>query len=142
MKSRFFICLLTLVAYSGNLMHSVLPHHHYASYNEYKDSSHGSHQEEGHDHEEEGANKSDDNHELPAGLFFLTHTSNIDFSLTKFSSQQGVKVKIQSSDVHVKDILLSDNNFAESLFQIPDSPFRVDDPTLSSRSLRAPPSII
>jgi hypothetical protein len=131
-----------LIAYSINLAHSILPHQHFSSIKEYQQTVNEPHQEEDqqHGHEENHGN-GHAGQELPINLFFLTHAPNIDFSLSKFSFEQKFKVTIQQPDFLANNVLLSYKYVAESLFPIPDLPLRIDCPTLSSRSLRAPPII-
>jgi hypothetical protein len=142
MKVRSFICAFVLIAYLISLAHSVLPHRHYSSIKEYQEAVNGSHHDKGHQHDQDNNHEKGENgKELPSSLFFLTHTSNVDFSLSKFSFEQKIKVKIQWPKLISEIVFLSDKYVAESLFHIPDSPLRVDYPTLSSRLLRAPPFI-
>lgn len=142
MKSRWFTCILILAAYSVSLAHSVLPHHHYASLLEYREAANGSKQDKDHQHNHDDKHeKGDTGQQLPDGLFFLTHVSNVDFSQAKFSFDQKVKVKIQWPELQMEVAFLPGACFTESLFHIPVSPPGVDSPVLSSRALRAPPSI-
>ncbi len=142
MKIRWTICVLILVAYSINLAHSILPHHHFSSIKEYRQAVNEPHQEEAHQHgSEENHENGHASQELPVNLFFLTHASNVDFSLSKFSFEQKSKVAIQLPGFLANNVLISYKYVAESLFPIPDSPLRIDCPILSSRSLRAPPIV-
>lgn len=139
MKSRWFICVFILAAYSVSLAHSVLPHHHYASLADYKNREAAN--EPQHDHDADHKT-GDTGEELPGSLFFLTHLSNVDFALSKLSFDQKFKIKVQWPAIQIEDISIGDTYFTEPLFHIPDSPPWVDNPILSCRSLRAPPSVI
>lgn len=134
---RTFIYSLLLVAYSLSLVHSVIPHHHFDSYSEFK-AGH-TNEEDKHDHShsksEEDRDEQSDN-----SPFVGTHVSNIDFLTTTYTFKKESKEKVQTYNVVLtENSHLLDAAFDNSVFHIPIKPPRTDNPIFSSRLLRAPP---
>ncbi len=136
MKIKSCIYFLVLIAYSLSITHSVIPHYHFDSLSEFKSAyTHDESEQSNKDHNHENEDSTD------SGLFFLTHTTNIDF-LPSTSVLDG---KIASKNFQVNSTavpqssLLIEAWFGDNVFHIPiKSPSR-DHSLFSSRLLRAPP---
>lgn len=138
MKSKLCIYILVLVAYSASLTHNLLPHAHYRSFVEFLTAGSSDQHK---DHEHGGDKKTEDSSESPLGLFFFSHLSNLDVAQNKFSFSQKVKVKILEPARTVTYLNLSSFSIDRSFLESPHIFVKLDDPVLSSRALRAPPSL-
>lgn len=134
---RSFIYSLVLVAYSLSLAHSVIPHHHFDSYSEFK-AGH-SREEDKHDHSH---SKSEDDRDEQSdnSPFVGAHVSNIDFSVTTYTFKKKAQGKTPTYNVALTETShLLDASFENSVFHIPIRPPLLDHSCFSSRLLRAPP---
>ena len=140
LKKLLFVCVL-LFAYSGTILHSIVPHHHHDSHKEAKEHHHHGDQSS-HSHEDNSQDNND--HEQTGSLYFLTHSVNSDI-VVSHSSFFAESVKGKSTEKPIIAYLeLPQIGFAFS-FQVfhPPSDDSVTETSLYLfRALRAPPSFI
>jgi len=135
-KIKLFIYCLVLIAYSLSIAHSLIPHSHFNSLGEFKSAhTHDADEEGNHEHNHENEGTSD------SGLFFLTHTANIDFlPSTSVPDKKVVSKNFQFNTAATLQIsILTDVWFVDKVFHIPIKPPRRDYSLFSTRLLRAPP---
>lgn len=132
---RQLILGLTLLAHSLSIAHSLIPHHHFNSLSEYKSAhTQDENEQNNHGHNNQNGETSD------TGLFFLTHTTNIDFlPSTIVPSKEIVSEDFQANNTVLQSSLLIEAWFVNKVFHIPINPPRRDYTLFSSRILRAPP---
>lgn len=137
MRISSFIYLLVLMAYSLSLAHSVIPHHHFDSYTEFKAGHDHEKSEHQHNHDE---SESDSDEQSDNSLFVGTHVSNIDFSLATYTFKKKSQEKVQDyNNALIENSHLLEAYFDNSVFHIPICLPPLDHPLFSSRLLRAPP---
>ena len=140
MQKRLIILYVFLFSYSGAILHSIVPHHHHNSNKEAKEHYHHDNQTS-HSHGNE--DKDSNNHEHNDSLYFLTHSSNADISVSHASSERAVKIKKAEKLVTLYTVLpVFSRAPSQQIFHPPaDNPIP-DNSHYLFRSLRAPPSFI
>ena len=90
MLKKILFVYVFLFAYSGAILHSIIPHHHHDSHKEATEHHHpGSEKSHSHHHDKEDSNE----HEQSNSVYFLTHAANSDITVAH-SSEQGIsKIK-------------------------------------------------
>jgi hypothetical protein len=130
-----------LFAYSGAILHSIVPHHHHDSHKEAKEHHHHGTQAS-HSHDD---NKQDNNdYEHTGSLYFLTHSVNSDI-VVSHSASFAESVKGKSTDNPISAYPeLPKFGFALSfqVFHPPSDDSIAEFRLYHFRALRAPPSII
>ena len=142
MKTRVILYILTLLAYTLSLAHSVIPHHHHKSTEEARSHEHTkSHRHDHgknhhhHDSEEKPEHESD----KTGHFFFFSHDINTDVLIKHTSVGKSVKTnKVQVALPEEKQIAPFEF-FAHLVFHPPQSDKIFVFEIHSSRSLRAPP---
>jgi hypothetical protein len=146
MKTRNILYVLTLVAYSLSLAHSVIPHHHHqtadeAAAHKNEDDHHHDHAQ-AHHHHDNDENKHDENSNQTGHFFFFSHDINADVLVKNILVKSPVKTKKVQISVPVKKQVFNFVVSAHLVFHPPqDDPFsRLKN--LSSSALRAPPQVL
>lgn len=138
MLKKLLFVYVFLFAYSGAILHSIVPHHHHDSHKEAKEHHHHGDQSN-HSHDNNPQDKSD--HEHTGSVYFLTHAVNAD-SVVGHSSSFTESVKGKSAQKPITAYVeLPQFGFVFS-FQVfhPPSDDSVSETTLYLyRALRAPP---
>jgi hypothetical protein len=136
MKIKLLLSGLVLIAYALSLTHSVVPHDHFDSYNDFKA---GHVHKDSHEHKHHDGDDRHDEHSTESP-FVVTHFSNTDISVNTFALEERTPDKIQHvSDALIEDIHILEASFGKSIFHIPIRPPLLDCFLFSSRLLRAPP---
>lgn len=134
---RSFVIFLIMGAYALWLMHSVIPHDHYESFDDFK----VAHAHSGHEHEH-GHNENDDqdNEEHDGSLLIVTHFANADVSTKTFTLKKAACARIKHiSAALVVNPRLLEINFSRTVFHVPIRAPLSDIYLAASRPLRAPP---
>ncbi len=140
LKKLFFVSVF-LFAYSGAILHSIVPHHHHNSHKEAKEHhQHGD--QSSHSHNDNTKDSNDQEH--TGSLYFLTHAFNADIVVSHFSTIEGsVKGKSTEKPITVF-IKVSRFSFESSpqIFHPPTDDSSAETSYYLFRALRAPPSFI
>ncbi len=141
MLKKLLFVYVFLFAYSGAILHSIVPHHHHDSHKEAKEHHHHGDQSS-HSHDE--STKDNNEHEHTGSLYFLTHAVNADI-VVSHSSSFVESVKSKSIEKSITSYLELPQFGFESSFQVfhPPSDDSIAETSLYLfRALRAPPSFI
>ena len=140
MQKRLIILYVFLFSYSGAILHSIVPHHHHNSNKEAKGHHHHDHQTS-HSHGNE--DKDSNNHEHNDSLYFLTHSSNADISVSQTSGEGAVKIKKAEKLVTLYTVLPVFSIVpSQQIFHPPSDGLIPDNSHYLFSALRAPPSFI
>ena len=140
MQKRLIILYVFLFSYSGAILHSIVPHHHHNSSKEAKEHHHHDHQTS-HSHGSE--DKDSNNHEQSDSLYFLTHSTNADVSISHASTEGAVKIKKAEKWVCLYTLLpIYSLVHSQQIFHPPSDDFIPDNSYYLFSALRAPPSFI
>ncbi len=140
MLKKLLFVYAFLFAYSGAILHSIVPHHHHNSHKEAKQHHHhGNGDTNSHHHDKQDGNE----HEDSKSIYFLTHAANSDITITH-SSEQGVsKIKKTEKQVAAYSLLAIFRIVPSQQIFHPPSDDSISDTTLYLFSaLRAPPRSI
>lgn len=136
MKIKSLLYGLVLIAYALSLTHSVVPHGHFDSYNDFK-AGHAHKDSHEPDHHDGDGRHNERSNESP---FVVTHFSNTDISVNTFALGKRTPDKIQhGSDGLIETTHLLETPFGNSVFHVPIRAPLDEYLLFSSRSLRAPP---
>jgi hypothetical protein len=145
MKTRSILYVITLVAYSLSLAHSVIPHHHHKTADEAAAHKHAEDHQSGqkHHHHHDNHEKSNEKKSDATGhFFFFNHDINADVLVRHTENKLVAKVKTQKLAVHVNEQVIAFAVSEHLVFHPPQ-----DDPDfvttiVSSGPLRAPPAYL
>lgn len=136
MKIKSILYGLVLIAYALSLAHSVVPHDHFDSYNDFK-AGHAHKDSNSHKHHDDNGRHDEHSSQSP---FVATHFSNTDISVNTFAFEERTSDQSQhGGDALREDTHLLEASFGRSIFHIPIRPPLPDSFLFSSRLLRAPP---
>lgn len=135
-KIKSLLYGLVLIAYALSLSHSVVPHDHFDSYNDFKE---GHAHRDSHEHDHHDGDGPQDEHSTESP-FVVTHFSNTDIVVNTLALGERTPDKIQhGSDALIEITHLLEAPFGNSVFHVPIRPPLLDHSRFSSRLLRAPP---
>ena len=141
MLKKLLFVYVFLFAYSGAILHSIVPHHHHDSNKEAKEHHHHGTQAS-HSHDDNSQESTD--HKHAGSLYFLTHAVNSDI-VVSHSASFTESVKSKSTENPITAYLeLPQFGFAFSfqVFRPPSDDSIAETPLYHFRALRAPPSFI
>jgi hypothetical protein len=145
MKMRNILYVLTLMAYSLSLAHSVIPHHHHKTADEA--AAHNHQDDHHHDHtpglhHDKDENKPDKKSNSTGHFFFFSHEINADVLVKDISVKTPVKTKKAQISVPVKEKVFSFVVSAHLVFHPPQDDPLPRDNYFCSRIPRAPPQLL
>jgi hypothetical protein len=144
MKGRIALYVLTLIAYTLSLAHSVIPHHHHDNLAQAREHSHSNghhHHHHSHEHNNEESPKDSHDHDT-SHLFFLTHVANSDVLIKRIAIDGPVKLKKIDIAIPRDEQIIIFELLEYQVFQPPQDADIFIAPAYSTRSLRAPPAFI
>ncbi len=98
MPKKLLFVYVFLFSYSGAILHSIVPHHHHNSHKEVKEHHHQDNQTS-HTHNDEHQDSND--HGNSDSLYLLTHSSNVDATVSHASIEVPVKGKKAENQIAV-----------------------------------------
>lgn len=137
MLKKILFVYVFLFAYSGAILHSIVPHHHHDSPKEATEHHHhNSADSHSHQHDKQDTNE----HEDSNSVYFLTHAANGDITITH-SSEQGIyKTKKTEKTVAIYSLLAIFRIVpSQQIFHPPSDDVITDTSRYLFRALRAPP---
>lgn len=139
MQKRLVILYVFLFSYSGAILHSIVPHHHHNSNKEAKEHHHHDNQtSHSHSNEHKDSNNQDND-----SLYFLTHSTNADISVSHASSEGAVKIKKAEKLVSLYSVQPVFSLVpSQQIFHPPSDDLIPDNSHYLFSALRAPPSFI
>lgn len=142
MKVKSLLYFLVLFAYTLFLAHSVVPHAHFESFSEFRNTHTHHHNDHGSSHQQHSDEQSNHDHEA-GGLLVLAHATNFDFAPNIFKfSKPAVEKNHPYCPAAISSVYSRYESFAKPVFHVPIEPPPLRPVYLSSRSLRAPPSYL
>jgi hypothetical protein len=140
MLKKLLFVYVFLFAYSGAILHSIVPHHHHDSH---KEATEHHHHGSGDSHSQHHDKKDTNGHEDPSSVYFLTHAANADVTLAHSSEQGFVKIKKTEKQVAVYNLLaIFRIVHSQQIFHPPSDDAITDNSPYLFRALRAPPIFI
>lgn len=137
MLKKLLFVYVFLFAYSGSILHSIVPHHHHDSHKEATEHHHhGSEESHAHHHDK----KTDNDHEDSGLVYFITHAANSDITIAHSSEQGLAKIKKTEKQVVVYSLLSIFKIIpSQQIFHPPSDDVIPDNTHYLFRALRAPP---
>lgn len=138
MQKKLLFTYVFLIAYSGAMLHSIVPHHHHDSLK--KATEHHHHHEndgyQSHQHDQQDKNRHDDANPI----YFLTHAANSDITIAHSSEQGTVKIKKSEKQVASSSLFIIFRKVPlNQIFDPPLDDIITDNSLYLFRTLRAPP---
>jgi hypothetical protein len=143
MKTRYTLYVITLIAYTLSLAHSVIPHHHHKTADEAAVHEHADHHDHSAGHHHNHKQKQEDKKPAETGhFFFFTHDVNADVLIKHSATDKPVKVKKVHIAVPVSQQIISFEGSAHLVFHpLQDDP-HIRSTVFSFHALRGPPSLV
>ena len=141
MLKKLLFVYVFLFAYSGAILHSIVPHHHHDSHKEAKEHHHHGDQSS---HSHDDNSKDNNDHEQTGSLYFLTHSVNSDIAVSH-STFFTESVKSKSTEKHITPHLELPQfrfGFSFQVFHPPSDDSVTETSLYHFRALRAPPSFM
>ena len=137
MLKKLLFVYVFLFAYSGAILHSIVPHHHHDSHKEARQHHHHSSDESRSHHHD----KQDTNEQEQSGLvYFLTHAANSEITIAHSSEQGFAKIKKIEKQVAVYSLLAIFRIVpSKPIYHPPTDDVISDNSLYLFRALRAPP---
>lgn len=149
MKTRNILYVLTLIAYTLSLAHSVIPHHHHTTAEEATahEHSHDHHEHpkdhgHGHSHQQHDQPESEGDSSGTGHFFFFNHGANGDVLVRHISLDNPVKSKKVQIEIPVDERVVPFIVGEHLVFHPPQRTGKIHSATLSASSLRGPPSCL
>lgn len=140
MLKKLLFVYVFMFAYSGAILHVIVPHHHHDSRKEAAEHHHhGSGDSHSHHHDKKDTNE----HEDPSSVYFLTHAANADITSSHSSDHCFAKIKKTEKQVAVYSLLAIFKIVpSHQIFHPPSDDVLSDNSFYLFRALRAPPLFI
>lgn len=137
MLKKILLVYVFLFAYSGAILHSIVPHHHHDSHKEATEHHHhGSDNSDSHHHDKQDTNE----HEDASAVYFLTHAANADVTFVHSSEQGFAKIKKTEKQLAVYSLLAIFRIVpAQQIFHPPSDDLFTHSSLYLFSALRAPP---
>jgi hypothetical protein len=137
MLKKLLFVYVFLFAYSGAILHGIVPHHHHDSVKEATEHHHHkSDHNNSHHHDKKDNNKHDDS----GSLHFLTHGANADVTIGHSAEQGIAKIKKTEKQVGAYSLFVIFKIVpSQKIFHPPSDDSITDNSCYLFRALRAPP---
>lgn len=137
MLKKLLLVYVFLFAYSGAILHSIVPHHHHDSHKEATEHHHhDSAENHSHQHDKQDTNE----HEDSNSVYFLTHAANADVTFSHSSEQGFARVKKTETQVAAYSLIAIFRIVpSQQIFHPPSDDSIADNSLYLFFALRAPP---